>query len=317
MIVTKIRRPCRGSTAHCRPWTEEEEQVVRSDYKELGADHVAGKIGRSREAVRSRAWKLDLFRRPRRWTPEEDRRLRNALDETGLGWAATRLGRTPRALYDRALRLGIPVGRPPGYESIAAASKRTGFDFKSIRKILIWAGVKIRHSLSQPNGNRQRTRLQRMVEQIDVDDAVAAWVLTETPYAAARRLHCDDGTIVEALLDSGLQLPPRPAGGKHWRVPSVLIEQALAMRRAKKNPDLGSTAQGAAGVFPGANARRDAAARSISGRRTPSGMDRRRGGIPRDTTVTLPKLPTKKNGRIKAEGVTRPGEQRPFLGAVL
>jgi hypothetical protein len=294
MIVAKMAHPCRGVTTLCRPWTKHEEGILRRRYRAAaGVDGLAAELGRTPRAILARARKLKIYRAPRRWSDIEDRRLMLALEEVGLAWAARRLGRTPRAVHQRALRIGIPLGRPPGYESISAAAARTGFAFETVERILGWAGVKTRHALAQPSATRAPRRLQRMVETFDVDEAIEAWLSTETPYAAARRLGCSEERLVKALLRSCLPLPARPGQGKHWRIPSETIDRAMS---ARKNPDLGSTAQGAAGVFPGANARRDAAAMSISGRRTPSGIDRHRGGILRDT---------KKHWRIKAEGLTR------------
>lgn len=257
-----------------RAWTKQDLAMLEAIYPINGAAFVAATLGRTLGATKRRAQAIG-FGTKRRWTEIEDQRLRRLLAESGIRRTARLLSRTKRSVYSRAKALGLELGCPRGYEYIATAAERAGYAPQTLWKILRWAGVRTQLSLADPS-IRRKTKKGRfyIVDEFDVDNAVSKWLATETPTMAARRLGCDYRRVVSALLASGLPLPARPPGHQHWRIPSVIVEEALAMHG--KVPDLGSTAQGAAGVFPGANARRDATAMSIRSRRTPSGIDHHR-----------------------------------------
>jgi len=139
---------------------------------------------------------------------------------------ARELERTPEAVYQRAARIGLPNGCPPGHEYLTAAAKRTGFgDTGMLRRILKWAKVRIRHTNSLEPAQHARF----FVEPEAVDRAVAAWLKTETPEAAARRLGVSTATVMSRLQLSGLRLPPKVGRKKHWRIPSTTIERAMTM----------------------------------------------------------------------------------------
>jgi CO/xanthine dehydrogenase Mo-binding subunit len=63
----------------------------------------------------------------------------------------------------------------------------------------------------------------------DTDDGPRwVWLATETLAGAARRLGMWPDTLERRLLASGAPLPPKPAGKRHWRIPSETIERAAS-----------------------------------------------------------------------------------------
>jgi hypothetical protein len=106
------------------------------------------------------------------------------------------------AIYTRAKLLGLPLGVPRGFESLDAAARRAGVHPRTMRRILRWAGKKIRRKLSEP---LPRSFHRLMVDQLDVDEAVAAWTRTEPVEAAARRLGIDPVRLRARLRKVGIQ----------------------------------------------------------------------------------------------------------------
>ncbi|MEP7220166.1 MAG: hypothetical protein ABI876_14680, partial [Bacteroidota bacterium] len=90
-------------------WTAEDEQILRRDYLDYGAEHVARLVGRSSVAVMQHARHLGLRMKEnqRAWTDAEDAVLREQYGSRGGQSVADQLGRTLMSVRRRAVRLGI------------------------------------------------------------------------------------------------------------------------------------------------------------------------------------------------------------------
>lgn len=214
-----------------KAWTPAEDAILRARYKRYGAEAMATALGRSISSINHRTQALKLFTH-RRWTAEDDRRLRVIWGEMPLAAAAKVLGRSQATTYWRATKLGLPLGVGQGLEFLTAAAARAGYSTGSLRIILRWAGVKLRVTMALP---RESGRRFHAVDPLDVDEAVEAWLKTETLRTAAERRGIAAETLERYLIESGLELPPKPDGKGHWRVPTETIDAAVAMRRGKEN----------------------------------------------------------------------------------
>lgn len=205
-------------------WTPAEDAVIRELATTTEASDLAAKLpGRTQSAVFHRMRKLGIQKR-RRWTAADDRKL-EMLWGKSLKVVAAELGRTMLTTYWRAQKLGLGLGVPQGGEYMSAAARRTGYAISTLWMILRWAGVRPLLSLA-----RERTeRSTHWVDPDDVNDAIEKWLLTETPEAAARRHGYSAECVIQRLIRSGLAVPPRPGKRCHWRIPSEIIDQSMAM----------------------------------------------------------------------------------------
>lgn len=209
-----------------RAWTPAEDAVLRVRYEREGAAAMAQALGRTLGSVHHRTRALGLYTH-RRWTAKDDAQLEMLWGETSLAWLARKIGRTVFATYKRAQDIGLPLGLPDGDEYITTAISRTGYHGGPLRRILKWAGVDIRLAMSRPCGARRHFHI---VDADEVNDAIARWLKTETLQGAARRHGIDRNTLAGWLEASGLPLPPKPDGKRHWRIPSDTIDAAVAAR---------------------------------------------------------------------------------------
>lgn len=213
-------------------WTPAEDAALRELWQTLEAKEIAARLpGRTEIGVWHRMRRLGLTKR-RRWTERDDEKLR-LLWGCPIKTVAQELGRTIAAVYWRAQLLGLPLGVPEDGERLTTAASRCGYSITTMRMILDWAGVPIWRGLTR--GALKTKNCTHWVESELVDEAVARWCQTETPTAAARRLGMSAARVVARLLASGLELPPKPADKRHWRIPSEIIDRAIAIvvRRGK------------------------------------------------------------------------------------
>jgi len=213
-------------------WTPAEDAIILELGPRLEAKDIAASLpGRSVSAVFHRWHKLGVKKR-RLWTRADERHLMLLWGSCSLATVASKLGRSAMTTYWRAQRLGLGLGCPRGYEYLSDAATRAGFATSTLRMILRWAGVHVEKVIRRRVSGTCR---RFFVNPERVDDAVAAWLATETPEAASRRLGLAAETIVDRLLVSGLPLPPKPGHKRHWRIPSDTIDRAMAMvgRRGK------------------------------------------------------------------------------------
>lgn len=99
-----------------KPWSAEEEDLLRERYAYEGARALADVLGRTSTAVKVRAQKLGLRYRWRRWTPAEEEMLRRQWSGPGE-WDDRLLEVLPRhsrsSIQRRASELGLT--RKPTY----------------------------------------------------------------------------------------------------------------------------------------------------------------------------------------------------------
>jgi transposase-like protein len=139
---------------------------------------------------------------------------------------ARRFGRTPYAVYVAAGRHGLARGVPEGWESVAAAARRTGYTVATLRRVLSAASVRTSTAWGNPLAPRTGAP-KRAVRPADVDRAVAAWLARETVEEAARRVGVVPVTLRRWLRLSGCQAP---GAGLAWRVGEGEVAAALAWR---------------------------------------------------------------------------------------
>jgi hypothetical protein len=169
-----------------------------------------------------------MTRRPGpRWSAVDDDRLRSLWREKTLEQLAELLGRTPCAIYRRASRFGLP-SRSQGFVSLAAAAIETGYDPRSLRRILREAGVAMVRRTSFRT--RRNGRAQLLVDRFAARWAVEARGATETVGSAARRRGICIATMHSWLRAAGVLRDHRHKGARH-RIPTDVIDAIVAQRR--------------------------------------------------------------------------------------
>lgn len=218
------------------PWTPEEDAKLKSAYAPNGGGETSAAKrlpGRTMEAIRSRACRLKLSR-ARWWTADDIERLRSMWGIETVENIARMMRRNRNAVVDRARHLGLTIGIPDGWESMSAASVRTGYPLPCLRTILRWSEVRI---------VKQFTRYTKgkipkcIVETSEVDYAVHEWHQTETLAAAAERIDWSRIRLLEALKRAGCEPPKRTQGGdkrSHLRLPSADVDKAVAAEAAHR-----------------------------------------------------------------------------------
>lgn len=216
-----------------RPWTQAELDAVRTRYATSGARALAAELGRSERSVVRKAQALGCARKPH-WTPEEDDRLRLLWEGLSPPHVVAReLGRSKGAVIQRATHLGLGRGVPQGYESIAQAAARTGLCEPTLRRVLLWAGVRRRRTMS--SGPRAMPRgSHTCVDPFDVDEAVARWLATETVTAAAKRRGLRAITLTAWLREAKVIPEPSRGSRRAHRVPSEEIDRVIQERRERR-----------------------------------------------------------------------------------
>lgn len=209
-----------------RPWTPAEDEAIRESYRSGGARDLAPRFGRTLTAVYGRARRIGVHARAR-WTRADDRRLRNLWPEYSLTEVSRRLDRTALAVFQHAKEIGLALGCPDGFEYLSHSAVRTGYSTATLRNILERSGIQIRRTMSRPlKGSKKRRRPCHFVEPFEVDEAIKAWLLTESLEAAAKRYGLRGDTLARRL--SAVEgLPPKPTGKRHWRIPSDIIDRAM------------------------------------------------------------------------------------------
>jgi len=142
------------------------------------------------------------------------------------------LGRSHEATYRRARALGLGSGSPNGFEYLSTAARRVGYDQTTLRKILRWAGTRVMEAATRPNESRRFPR--RYADPLDIDDAVAKWLATETIAVAAERHRVGDTTLkkwLRAAVRDGVAMPKEPRRLRQWRVPTKTVDAVVAQRR--------------------------------------------------------------------------------------
>jgi hypothetical protein len=164
-------------------------------------------------------------RRP--WSERDDKALLFYWENVGsLEQLAMRLGRTAVAVRDRALDLGLPLGCPPGWEYLTAATKRVGYaNTFDLRRVLLWAGVKVWTVRTLSPLVQWR---RHFVCPDSVDRAIAKWNQTEPVSAAAARIGVSQPTLCQWLKWAGVE-DTRKSKKQHWHVTEDDVKRAQAM----------------------------------------------------------------------------------------
>ena len=89
-----------------RPFTDEEDAVLREHYRNVDHQALADRLGRSKMSIRHRGCRIGLGRPIRRWTEKEDGIIRR-YGSRGLGFLVDRLARIRSVVCERAGRLGV------------------------------------------------------------------------------------------------------------------------------------------------------------------------------------------------------------------
>ena len=166
----------------------------------------------------------------RRWTPAEDRKLLTMWGERSRRTVREALHpRTWDAIVDRVKVLGLPLGPAgmQGYETIKAATIRTGYDRRQLLRILSAHGVNpVRcrtSSVTQP-----RTLF---VEVDAVDAAIAAEFAGFERVDDGARRHGLPGWLLLRWLRAAGEVPPAVPGKKPWhRVTPETVDRVVRER---------------------------------------------------------------------------------------
>lgn len=170
-----------------------------------------------------------------KWTKKEDDLLAMHWGYMPMRELAELVGRTQLAVYQRCRQLGVGGGCPNGFEYVSAAARRTGFDLKTLRRVLRLGHVEIRRGGAKTDEYTLRPR--SFVESFEVDEAVKAWCQTEHIATAAARHGLSRLTLKSWLLEAkrkGVKMPAKPARAQHWRIPSRTIDAIVAEKLAGK-----------------------------------------------------------------------------------
>lgn len=142
-------------------WTDQDDQALRRLWSDLSLSlHAIGaQLGRSRNAVHSRAGKLGLPSRSAwtRWTDEDDARLR-ALYAEGLKGSeiAYRLGRSLNSVQQRLSALGVATRQKRWTEGEIERARRLKREGVHLREIARRLGRDKREVSRQTRGIRAR-----------------------------------------------------------------------------------------------------------------------------------------------------------------
>lgn len=211
-----------------RAWRPDEDAVVREHYAERGAAAVAAMLpGRTQVAVQVRANRFGIKYVPR-WTRADDLVLEDMWDSGArIGWIARRLSRSRRAVRARATQLQLGTYAPHGFETLQAAVRRVGYNtVGQLRRVLAWARVRLH--VSRAHAPKRKWRCH-FVDPDQVDQAVKAWMRTETLAEAMRRHQVDRKQLLRLLARIGV------AKGRSktvfWRLDPADVDRAMTNRR--------------------------------------------------------------------------------------
>ena len=132
----------------CKRWTEQEDAYLRAHYptaasrREIAAIGLA--LGKSPQAVGSRAQRLGVFRGSRRWTLSQEDYLRSHYHHYDPARIAAHLGRTTYAVRRRAWLLGL--SRPGRVTTLTEIARRYYFSRSAVWKWIRQGYVKAEYT---------------------------------------------------------------------------------------------------------------------------------------------------------------------------
>lgn len=134
---------------------------------------------------------------------------------------AKRLGRTIGGVVGQAKKLKLRMGIQNGYESITEAAERHKCGYQFMLKLLRRRSAKLRRARPWSTA----TEPQRYISRECADEAMLAYLSTETMKGAARARGIDAAALRKWMLLEGHEPPRR---GIHWRVSSGDIDKVVA-----------------------------------------------------------------------------------------
>lgn len=159
-----------------------------------------------------------------KWTDAEIRYVRDFYGVHTNAEIAKALGRTEQGVILKGRSLGLCFQHSTqGYESLKAAAARHNFDEETMLRILNWSSCQFRSIVQNQSASRGRRHKYYIRESIDA--AVVAWLDSETPYEAARRVGFTDVTLRRWLRLAGESPPKRK---KQWRISRATIDRIVA-----------------------------------------------------------------------------------------
>ena len=102
-ILTEIENMLSDS----KPWTPEEDDVIRREYPTRGVACVDKLPGRTTQSIATRANRLGIKYTMNRWTPEEDDIIRREYPTRGVACVDKLPGRATKSIAARANALGV------------------------------------------------------------------------------------------------------------------------------------------------------------------------------------------------------------------
>lgn len=91
-----------------KPWTKEEEEVLRREYKKISARKLSQQLNRSEQAI-YRKWRslnTPKTKEVKPWTAKEEQLLEQKYTEYGPDKLSTILGRSTKSIINKAHRIG-------------------------------------------------------------------------------------------------------------------------------------------------------------------------------------------------------------------
>ena len=214
-------------------WSPGEDEILRANYRTLGAAGTAEILGRDFGSVCKRADRLNLSYR-RRWTRQQDAQLRGLWGDTPIAKISAATGRSVSACATRASDLGLGRGPRDGVELVTTAVRRVGYNRQTLLKILKWHGTKPSTITSLRDPRTKAKRSRKAFDSDDIDDAVTEYLKTETLEEAARSRGLDREKLIRILEASGADVSERPGRYCQWRVSTKDIDRALAVFESRE-----------------------------------------------------------------------------------
>lgn len=160
-----------------------------------------------------------------RWTEAQEAALRESWDWSKLAAIAARLRRPLDGVYRKARELGLPCGVPPGHVYLKTAMVKLGFCPSALRRILKDADVPVMRAIPAPRARKGAQR-RWVVDMAKARAAVDAWMLTETPTGAAKRLGVRRAELMQRLAEAGVKVAP-VRKRCHVRIQTDVIDRAM------------------------------------------------------------------------------------------
>jgi len=170
----------------------------------------------------------------RPWTQRDDDLLQWHYGSVPIDEICEQLSRSRAAITRRAHHLGLRAnGCVRGYETLEAASRRTGYRVEQLKRII--RGSRIVSRRAEGYRERHGKKHWKLYRIEDIDACVESYHETETFYVACDRLGVHPRIMTRILASLGVV---KPEGRKRqlWRVPSDMLDRAAEMHRGMTTP---------------------------------------------------------------------------------